>query len=181
MNFLVRFSPLCFLFVLGVSLRGDEPFLPLPVAGPEIPVYENAVPATGGFLKPTKSIKPPVPSRTVVAAGQPQVTAPTVARLRRLILMPGGLPPEAMREQLVAGGQSRTPVTVVGLQAPAPVLTNLAGFFGADVNADTQKQLLDTVSKGMSGNTQHKARRRVELVGWLPAEGVMAVAVYPEG
>ena len=78
----------------------------------------------------------------------------------------------------MASGQGRTPVTVVGMDAPAPVLTDLAAFFGGDVNADTQKKLLDTVSKGMGATS--KVPRRVEVVGWLPTEGVMAVAVYPE-
>lgn len=112
-----------------------------------------------------------------MAAAQPQVNAPT-ARLRRLILMPGNLPPEAMRETMLAGGQSKSPVTALGINAPAPVLTDLAGFFGSTVNAATQKMLLETVSKGLGNKS--KAPRRVEVVGWSPNEGVMAVAVYPE-
>lgn len=137
-------------------------------------------PAEIRFLKPTKSIKPPVAtSSTTVATLQPQVNAPTVARLRRLILIPGGQSPEMMREQIFANLQSRTPVTVLGMQAPAPVLTNLANFFGSDVNADTQKQLLDTVSQGLGSKTA-TTRRRVEVVSWQPSEGIMAVAVYPE-
>lgn len=132
------------------------------------------------FLKPTKSIKPPVaPAGSgTLAAIEPQVNAPTATRLRRLILMPGNLSPADMREQILASGQGRTPVTVVGMNAPAPVLSNLAAFFGSDVNADTQKKLLDTVRQGMG--TTSKTPRRVEVVGWLPSEGVMAVAVYPE-
>jgi len=137
-------------------------------------------PSETRFLKPTKSIKPPAAAPGLAAAvAQPQVNAPTVARLRKLILMPGGLSPEMMREQILASGKNRTPVTIVGMDAPAPILTNLANFFGSDVNADTQKQLLDTVSQGM-GNKTSKTPRRVEVVGWLPSEGVMAVAVYPE-
>lgn len=137
-------------------------------------------PAETRFLKPTKSIKPPMATTgSTATTPQPQINTPTVARLRRLILMPGGLSPEMMREQMLASGQNRTPVTIVGMEAPAPILTNLANFFGSDVNADTQKQLLDTVSQGM-GNKTSKTPRRVEVVGWLPSEGVMAVAVYPE-
>lgn len=140
----------------------------------------DVAPAETVFLKPTKSIKPPMPAaRSAQAVARPQIHAPTVARLRRLILMPGGLSPEMMRQQMVASGQNRTPVTVVGMDAPAPVLSNLANFFGSDVNPATQKQLLDTVSQGMGSKTS-KAPRRVEVVGWLPSEGVMAVAVYPE-
>jgi hypothetical protein len=141
-------------------------------------------------MKPTKSIRPPAAATTttttngLVVAVQPQVNTPTAARLRRLILMPSDLSPAAMREQILAGSQGHTPVTVVGMNAPSQVLTTLANFFGNDVNADTQKRLLDTVRKGMgsatgsSGTT--KAPRRVEIVGWLPTEGVMAMAVYPE-
>jgi hypothetical protein len=38
--------------------------------------------------------------------------------------------------------------------------------------------VLETVRKGMG--TASKPLKRAEVVGWLPDEGVMAVAVYPE-
>lgn len=137
---------------------------------------------TSRFLKPSKSIKPPVTATTTAALPQPQVNAPTVARLRRLILMPAGISPEMMREHIVASGQSRQPVTAVGLQAPASVLTKLADLFGSDVNADTQKKVIDAVRQGLGSEKTATSTvpRRVEVVGWLPSEGVMAVAVYPE-
>lgn len=161
-------------------LRAQDSLLPLPVAGPELPVMED----TGSrFLKPSKSIKPPVVavSPSVASALQPQVNVPTVVRLRRLILMPGGLPPETMREQIAALGQSRQPVTAVGMTAPAPVLARLADLFGSNVNDDTQKKVIDAVRQGMSTESTAKAApRRVEVVGWAPGEGVMTVVVYPE-
>ena len=169
----ILFSLLC------VTAGAQDSLLPLPEGGLDYPPLEVSAPADTVFLKPTKSIKPPLPGSQAAPIAQPQIHAPTVARLRRLILMPGGLSPEMMREQMVASGQNRTPVTIVGMDAPAPILSNLANFFGSDVNADTQKQLLDTVSQGM-GNKTSKTPRRVEVVGWLPSEGVMAVAVYPE-
>jgi hypothetical protein len=175
-NLLVRFSSLFSLLCAGAYAQ--DSLLPLPEGGPDFHTLE--VPSETVFLKPTKSIKPPMPSASsALAVARPQIHAPTVARLRRLILMPGGLSPEMMREQMVASGQNRTPVTILGMDAPAPILSNLANFFGSDVNADTQKQLLDTVSQGM-GNKTSKTPRRVEVVGWLPSEGVMALAVYPE-
>jgi 6-phosphogluconate dehydrogenase (decarboxylating) len=87
-----------------------------------------------------------------------------------------------MREHIVASGQSRQPVTVVGMSAPAPVLAKLADLFGSNVNADTQKKVIDAVRQGMGTEKAASATapRRVEVVGWLPSEGVMAVAVYPE-
>lgn len=176
MNSLARLISLFSLLCASVSAQ--DSLLPLPEGGPAFIGVD--APAETVFLKPTKSIKPPLPSASAAARiAQPQVHAPTVARLRRLILMPGGLSPEMMRQQMVASGQNRTPVTVVGMDAPAPVLSNLANFFGSDVNPATQKQLLDTVSQGMGSKTS-KTPRRVELVGWLPNEGVMALAVYPE-
>jgi hypothetical protein len=162
-------------------LRAQDSLLPLPVAGPDIPVVMEE---TGSrFLKPTKSIKPPVVAVSPAVAGamQPNVNIPTVARLRRLILMPGGLPPEAMREQMAAVGQSRQPVTAVGMTAPAPVLAKLADLFGSNVNDDTQKKVVDAVRQGMSTDrTAKESPRRVEIVGWAPTEGVMTVVVYPE-
>jgi hypothetical protein len=87
--------------------------------------------------------------------------------------------PEAIREAIIACGQSRTPVTTFGgVNAPAPVLTDLAGLFGSTVTEDTQKKVLETVSKGMGAASQ--PLKRAEVVGWLPSEGVMAVRVFPE-
>lgn len=170
---MLRGTLLCCLAAL--TARGQD-FAPLPMGGLE-PAHAPEH-AAQTFLKPTKSIKPPVSaSAPGPAAAQPQVNAPVAARLRRLILMPGGLSPEAVREQITAGGQALQPMTVVGMQAPAPVLADLAGFFGGTVNADTQKKLIETVRHGL-GNADKP--RRVELLGWLPREGVMALAVYPE-
>ncbi len=153
--------------------------LPLPT-GDGLLFQAPVVPSGPSFLKPTKSIKPPPPlPGGRLASAQPQVHAPTEARLRRLILLPGSLSPQAMREQIAAGGQGLQPMTVVGMQAPAPVLADLAGFFGGTVNPETQKRLVETVRHGLADG--RSAPKRVEVVGWLPGEGVMALAVYPEG
>ena len=61
-----------------------------------------------------------------------------------------------------------------GVNAPAPVLTDLAWLFGSTVTEDTQKKVLETVRKGMGESS--KPLKRAEIVGWLPTEGVMAVA-----
>lgn len=175
-----RFSSLLSLCLLGTVACAQDAFLPLPEAGPELPVL-GSTPSETHFLKPSKSIKPPTAATPQIAAlTQPQVNAPTVARLRRLILMPGGLTPEVMREQILASGQGRQPVTIVGMDAPAPILAKLANLFGSDVNEATQKKVVDTVRQGLETGKTSTAPRRVEVVGWLPSEGVMAVAVYPE-
>jgi len=177
-----RVTSLLVLSLSSVCAFAQDSLLPLPVAGPEMPVMMDSGSTTSRFLKPSKSIKPPVTTSTTAALPQPQVNAPTVARLRRLILMPAGISPEMMREHIAASGQSRQPVTTVGLQAPASVLTKLADLFGSDVNADTQKKVIDAVRQGMGTEKAAASTgpRRVEVVGWLPSEGVMAVAVYPE-
>ncbi len=175
-----RFTSFLSLCLLCTCACAQDSFLPLPKAGLELPDTETARLETR-FLKPTKSIKPPsLTTPQIAAVAQPQVNAPTIARLRRLILMPGGLTPEVMREQILAGGQSRQPVTVVGMNAPAPILAKLANLFGSDVNEVTQKKIVDTVRQGLDTGKTSTAPRRVEVVGWLPSEGVMAVAVYPE-
>lgn len=132
-----------------------------------------------GFLKPSKSIKPPV--STVAPAPAPSIVqAPSAdTRLRRLVVVSGTMTPEAIRDTILACGQTRMPVTTAGgVNAPAPMLSDLAGLFGSTVNEDTKNKVLETVRKGM-GSTA-KPLKRVEVVGWLPSEGVMAVAVYPE-
>ncbi len=169
------FAVLSNLCALGL-LTAEEPMLPSTL-GPAFSFQEKA---RSGFLKPSKSIKPPV---TPVAAAAPQpaiVSSPTAeTRLRRLVVVSGDMTPEAIREAIIACGQSRTPVTTLGgVSAPAPVLTDLAGLFGNTVTPDTEKKVLETVRTGMGGSS--KALKRAEVLGWLPSEGVMAVRVYPE-
>jgi hypothetical protein len=145
-----------------------------------MPMQETVV-TESHFFKPTKSIKPPTQASSLTSATlKPQVNTPTVARLRRIILMPSGLTPEAMREQIVASGQSRLPVTIVGMNSTAPILAKLADFFGSDVNEATQKKVVEAVRENLGDSKTSSVPRRVEVVTWLPAEGVMAVAVYPE-
>jgi hypothetical protein len=172
-----RVTSLLLLSLCGLAASAQDAFLPLPQAGPEMMVVPES---ESRFLKPTKSIKPPTTSASTAGQATPQVTAPIVARLRRLILMPAGLPAEALREQIAASGQGRQPVTVVGMQAPAPVLTKLADLFGSKVTEETEKKVIDAVRVGMSAGSPGSSPRRVEVVGWSPVEGVMAVTVYPE-
>lgn len=132
-----------------------------------------------GFLKPSKSIKPPVSAPVAVTSAEIVQAPTTETRLRRLVVVSGAMTPEAIRDAIIACGQSRTPVTTAGgINASAPMLTDLAGLFGSTVTEDTQKKVLESVRKGM-GSTA-KPLKRAEIVGWLPSEGVMAVAVYPE-
>lgn len=166
------------LLLLAVApLRAEEPMLPQPL-GPGAGFQPSVT--RGAFLKPSKSIKPPVTPVAAAAAPVSIVQAPTAeTRLRRLVVVSGSMTPEAIREAIIACGQSRTPVTTLGgVNAPAPVLTDLAGLFGSTVTEDTQKKVLDTVRKGMGDAS--KPLKRAEIVGWVPSEGVMAVVVYPE-
>lgn len=173
-----RLSALAFLALCAAPACGQEPFLPLPEAGLELPVVVME-PSGTRFLKPSKSIKPPLPA-AAAATALPQVSTPTVARLRRVILLPSGLPQETMRQQMAQGGQSRQPVTAtMGVQAPAQVLAKLAELFGAEVNDHTQKKVEEAVRLGLGGAPGAAVARRVQVVGWQPKSGVMAVAVDP--
>lgn len=163
------------LLLASAASYAEEPVLPqalMPGMG------FNAGPH--GFLKPSKSIKPPPAAPSALVAAPSIVQAPTAeTRLRRLVVVSGDMTPEAIREAIIACGQSRTPVTTLGgVNAPAPVLTDLAGLFGSTVTEDTQKKVLETVRKGMGSSS--KPLKRAEIVGWLPNQGVMAVVVYPE-
>ena len=138
-------------------------------------------PADGprGFLKPTKSIKPPASTSAPAPAPTIAQTPAADTRLRRLVVVSGTMTPEAIRDTILACGQTRMPVTTAGgVSAPAPMLSDLAGLFGSTVDEDTKNKVLETVRKGMGSGA--KPLKRVEVVGWLPSEGVMAVAVYPE-
>lgn len=188
----VKFPHSCiYLLTLLASgaLRAEEPVLPQSLGPGAGFVQPGAAHST--FLKPSKSIKPPTTPSAVAATGTTAVPAvatpasivqsPTAeTRLRRLVVVPGDMTPDAIREAIIACGQSRTPVTTVGgVNAPAPVLTDLADLFGSTVTEDTQKKVLETVRKGMGASS--KPLKRAEVVGWIPTEGVMAVVVYPEG
>lgn len=163
------------LLLASAAPHAEEPVLP-----------QALMPGVGfstgphGFLKPSKSIKPPPAAPAALVTAPSIVQAPTAeTRLRRLVVVSGDMTPEAIREAIIACGQSRTPVTTLGgVNAPAPVLTDLAGLFGATVTEDTQKKVLETVRKGMGSSS--KPLKRAEIVGWLPNQGVMAVMVYPE-
>jgi hypothetical protein len=162
----------------ATALRAEELMLPQTL-GPGLG-FNTSSNGPHGFLKPSKSIKPPASPVAASAVPPSIVQTPTAeTRLRRLVVVTGDMTPEAIREAIIACGQSRTPVTTLGgVNAPSPVLTDLAGFFGSTVSADTQKKVLETVRKGMGAAS--KPLKRAEVVGWLPHEGVMAVAVYPE-
>lgn len=172
----VKFIAASTLFLLLPAVVGaDEPMLPQRL-GP------GAGFSPGGsqmFLKPSKSIKPPVSPTATVEAPSIVQTPTAETRLRRLVVVSGNMTPEAIREAIIACGQSRTPVTTLGgVNAPALVLTDLASLFGSTATEDTQKKVLETVRKGMGASS--KPLKRAEVVGWLPSEGVMAVMVYPE-
>ncbi len=178
-HFSFRTFFLASLVALAVPAAAQEVFLPLPEAGPELPLLSE--PECVRFLKPSKSIKPPAPAVTQASvAAVPQVNAPTVARLRRVILLPTGLPQDAMRQQMAEGSQSRQPVTAVGVQAPAQVLAKLAELFGSEVNATTSKKVEEAVRLGLNSKEPTRTARRVQVVGWQAKDGVMAVAVDPE-
>ncbi|MFZ2281548.1 MAG: hypothetical protein WAW39_27365 [Prosthecobacter sp.] len=174
MKFFV-FRLLAVFLVSSAALSAEEPMLPQAL-GTGASFHADG---PRGFLKPSKSIKPPVSAVAAVPAPA-IVQSPTAeTRLRRLVVVSGAMTPEAIRDTILACGQTRTPVTTAGgVNAPAPMLSDLAGLFGSTVTEDTQKKVLETVRKGMGSSV--KPLQRVEVVGWLPSEGVMAVAVYPE-
>lgn len=177
----------------SAALGQAQEALPLPTS--LSPVLPTVAPLPGEaplpqgptvFLKPTKTIKPP--ASTPVAANGAQVEAPPLqivsspspdTRLRRLVVVDATMNPDVIRQTILASGQSRVPVTMAGgVSAPAPVLTDLAGLFGSTADEATQKKVIDTVKKGMGSSS--RPLKRVEIVGWVPSQGVMAVAVYPE-
>ena len=99
--------------------------------------------------------------------------------MRRLVVVDATMSPESIRQTILASGHGRVPVTMAGgVSAPAPVLTDLAGLFGSTATEETQKKVIETVKKGMGSSS--RPLKRVEVVGWVPSHGVMAIAVYPE-
>lgn len=153
------------------------------------------------FLKPTKSIKPPVTAtpapdarsteqilreeqrllleKTAALAQQRATEQKVTSALKRIVVMQGPISKKLDRAEVLPQGSAGKPVTLVGIDAPKDVVRGLEGFFGVELTPDTEKKLLDTVRKGMAGASKHD--RKVEVLGWWPKEGVMAVGVYPEG
>ena len=165
--------------------RGEE-FLPLPTSLSPGGVAGTPAMVPTGFIKPSKSIKPPSAAPQLIAVNTPVpatvqiVSSPAPdTRLRRLVVVDATMSPDAIRDFIIASSQGRTPVTVAGgVTASAPVLSDLAALFGSNADAATQQKVLDKVKAGMGSST--KSLKRVEVVGWVPSQGVMAVAVYPE-
>lgn len=176
--------------------RYERDSIPAPLTQPP----QTPVP----FLKPTTSIKPPLPA----AAVKPEQTEKTAeqilsreqgvllgkadsltqkmaaeqrvtAALKRIVVMQGPVARKLDSSQFPQNGGQGKPVTLVGIEAPTEVVRGLEGFFGVQLTPDNEKKLLDTVRKGMAGAS--KQERKVEVLGWWPKEGVMAVGVYPEG
>lgn len=190
MRFLLPTSVLLLSLAASGWARADEDlYLPLPQMEP-MPEVQPQQPV---FLKPTKSIKPPPVSAATskgsstasvsqdIASVLPTVNTPTTPRLRRLILVPGGnLAPDALQSAMLASGQGGKPVTTLDVDTPATIIAELAELFGKQITADTGRAVIDTVRKGLD-KPESTRPRRVEFAGWLPKEGVMAVAVYPEG
>ncbi len=191
---------LSFIILITATVRvvaGEDEFLPLPQAAPSVVAPKAALPS--GYVRPTITIKPPAtvtpaagkagtvlvptaaapsdrpaPRAQVVSTSVTPAPSPTAA-LRRLVILPGKPTPDATRTSMLAAGETKEAVTCVGVHAPAPVLLNLAGFFGNRVTPDSQKQLLETVKNGLAKPDQKP--RQVQMVGWWPTEGVMAVAI----
>ena len=163
------------------SLPLPQSVLPRAEVTGSSPVAVSAI-----FIKPTKSIKPPVtaaPSAGISTTELPPlqiVSSPLPdTRLRRLVVVDATMSPESIRQTILASGQGRVPVTMAGgVSAPALVLTDLAGLFGSTATEETQKRVIETVKKGMGSSS--RPLKRVEVVGWVPSQGVMAIAVYPE-
>jgi len=176
----------------SAALGQAQEMLPLPQSlSPVLPPVAGYAgePLSQGpavFLKPTKTIKPP--ASAPMAANGAQSEAPPLqivsspspdTRLRRLVVVDATMNPDVIRQTILASGQSRVPVTMAGgVSAPAPVLTDLAGLFGSTADEAIQKKVIETVKKGMGSSSRRL--KRVEVVGWVPSQGVMAVAVYPE-
>ncbi len=176
------------LFAMSAASGLAQEALPLPqsvLPRAELP-SPTPVPGPAIFIKPTKSIKPPV--SVVASAGISTAELPPLqivsspspdTRLRRLVVVDATMSPESIRQTILASGQGRVPVTMAGgVSAPAPVLTDLAGLFGSTATEETQKKVIETVRKGMGSSS--RPLKRVEVVGWVPTHGVMAIAVYPE-
>jgi hypothetical protein len=148
--------------------------LPLPRQAPE---QSQGVNDSVPLMRPTVSIRPPasVPSGAQPEAGG--VSVKPLVTLKRLVVMQGPVDQKMVKPELLPVGLDGKPVTVLGLNAPHEAIKSLESFFGVEMNEASEKKLLDTVRQGLAGS--ETARGKVELLGWWPKEGVMAVAVYP--
>ncbi len=144
------------------------------------------------MLRPTITIKPPalpapvVKAEDAVAAEQRMLMEKaaalaaqraqelkTTAALKRLVVVQG---PVSQKPALPPAADGKT-LSLVGLDASKEVIRNLEGFFGVEINDASQKKLLEAVRAGIAASADKD--RKVELLGWWPEEGVMAVTVSP--
>jgi hypothetical protein len=164
--------------------------LPLPQAGP--------APAGGsGFIRPTATIKPPVANptaqkpddareaairameqrllkeqemRQVAAAAKQGDTA----ALRQLIVMAGPIDASILKSP-VPPSTIEGQVALIGVQGGERIGKSLEQFFGAPLNPDREKLILETVRSQIAGTSNMD----VKVAGWWPKEGVMAVTLVP--
>ena len=197
-----KLAAILILCVIGSGMiRAQE--LPLPVKDggfePMVPLPEAPSPT---FLKPTVSIKPPASATPVAPAAlkngqgmtaEQQLLMAKAASLaaqrakdqaaavsvKRIVVMKGPLSKKLEKSEMLPANPDGRPVTLVGIDAPKDVVLGLESFFGVQLTPDNEKKLLETVSKGMAGASHQD--RKVEVLGWWPKEGVMAVGVHPEG
>lgn len=153
------------------------------------------------LLRPTRSIKPPVAQppaegaqksveqlldmeRKVISerlaslADRRERETRAAAALRRLVVLRGPVGKKDDPELVLRALGGEKPVTLIGVNAPSDTLRRLEGFFGVTLTPDNERKILDAVRSGFAGST--KQQRKVEVLGWWPNEGVMAVAVWPE-
>lgn len=177
----------------GMASSGQELPLPIPL---EPPTTSPPI-----FLKPTISIKPPQASpagtaaprsteqllsaeqkvindRLAQIADQRDRETKATAALKRLVLLQGPAGKKNDPRVVLQALGNQKPVTLIGVSAPVDTLRRLEGFFGAALTPDNEKKILDAVRSGFAGAANHE--RKVEVFGWWPNEGVMAVAVWPE-
>lgn len=188
---------------LACALSAQAQDLPLPQYDRGItPVPSQSPIQAPVFLKPTISIKPPAAPAPATAGGrtpeellteeqrmllnnadvlakQRATEQRVTAALKRIVVMQGPISKKLDRAEVLPQGVAGKSVTLVGVDAPKDVVLGLESFFGVQLTPDNEKKLLDTVRKGMAGAS--KQERKVEVLGWWPNEGVMAVGVYPEG
>lgn len=192
-----KLTAISFLFL---AWAGAEE-LPLPTKDWSLDVVPlmPPLPSEGGsFLKPTVSIKPPHVVRPVapsdgsltqeqrdlmaqaaqIAAQRAKDQAASIG-LKRIVVMKGPLSKKLEKSEMLPGNPDGRSVTLVGIEAPKEVVTGLESFFGVQLTPDNEQKLLDTVRRGLAGSSQQE--RKVEVLGWWPKEGVMAVGVHPEG
>lgn len=120
-----------------------------------------------------------VPDQKVAQTAHRETDEKVSAALRRIVVMQKAAGQKLDQKAPPPNAVDGKAVTLIGIDASKDTVRGLESFFGVQFTPDNEKKVLETLRKGMADTA--KQPQKIEVLGWWPKEGVIAVGVSPEG